>query len=451
MLNPSMKAAIKYGLALILAMFCSMSLGWSKTSWSMLTVTVLATLEIYGYWAQKSRNRLYGTVIGTAVAFLIIGLFAQDRVMFIASLTAFLWVCVYYQSHRSLGYMFNIAITVCLIISSSVSADSASVINTAILRMQDTVLGVVVFSLVYRLVWPTSTDEAYIKRAQTGLADLQTLSTLLKADKPDFEEISKLNASVKKTSNGLKELLSLPVEDSDFLSRHRERLVELSTVVDNASKIVDQASSGEMTNVSELDLQVLDELTEKVRGFLESKGDVPLHHINKRSLSALPKMSLPKEKRIFFANIAACVTVTAFALWIYMPVPNGVLFPTLASVLAANILAIPGKAVKYIMLFYTIIAAFLLLQYIFIMPALTEVWQILALYFCNAVLLWRLCDILKMSPLKALAGNILVNIPASAVELVPSFNIQGPLNMIVMLFMSLLLIEFYSKVFSIKA
>ncbi|GAL21162.1 hypothetical protein JCM19235_437 [Vibrio maritimus] len=44
-----------------------------------------------------------------------------------------------------------------------------------------------------------------------------------------------------------------------------------------------------------------------------------------------------------------------------------------------------------------------------------------------------------------------MNIPASAVELVPSFNIQGPLNMIVMLFMSLLLIEFYSKIFSTKA
>lgn len=451
MLNPSMKAAIKYGIALVIAMFCSMWLGWSKTSWSMLTVTVLATLEVYGYWAQKSRNRLYGTVIGTAVAFLIVGLFAQDRVMFIASLTAFLWVCVYYQSHRTLGYMFNIAITVCLIISSSVSADSASVINTAILRMQDTILGVAVFSLVYRLVWPTTTDEAYVKRARAGLTDLQMLSTLLKADIPDFEEVTKLTARVRNTSIGLKELLSLPVEDSDFLSRHRERLVELSTVVDNASKIVEQVSSGETTNISEFDLQVLDELTEKVRDFLENDGGASMHHVNKRSLSALPLMSLPKEKRVFFANIAACVTVTAFGLWIYMPVPNGVLFPTLAGVLAANILTIPGKAVKYIMLFYTIVASFLLLQYTFIMPAMTEAWQILALYFCNAVLLWRLCDILKVSPLKALAGNILVNIPASVVEAVPSYNIESPLNMIVMLFMSLLLIEFYSKVFAIKA
>ncbi|GAL13516.1 hypothetical protein JCM19233_4521 [Vibrio astriarenae] len=44
-----------------------------------------------------------------------------------------------------------------------------------------------------------------------------------------------------------------------------------------------------------------------------------------------------------------------------------------------------------------------------------------------------------------------MNIPASAVGLVPSYDVQGPLNMILLLFMSLLLIEFYAKVFSIKA
>ncbi|QIA64875.1 hypothetical protein GT360_15020 [Vibrio astriarenae] len=451
MLNPSMKAAIKYGLALILAMFCSMWLGWSKTSWSMLTVTVLATLEIYGYWAQKSRNRLYGTVLGTAVAFLLIGLFAQERVMFIASITAFLWICVYYQSHRTLGYMFNIAITVCLIVSSSISAESASVINTAILRMQQTMLGIVVFSFVYKFVWPTSTDEAYIDEAQAGMKELQELSIELKKEALDVERVSDLAGKLKKHADNVKTLLSLPVEYSDFLSHHRERVVALVAAIDNASKIASQLCSDKNQKISRLDMEVFDELVEEVRSFVESRGSVQLHHINKGSLSSLSRMSLPREKRLYFANIAACVTVSAFMLWIYMPVPNGVLFPTLAGVLAANVLTIPGKAVKYIMLFYAITASFLLLQYVFVMPELTEAWQILLLYFCNAVLLWRLCDYLKLSPLKALAGNILVNIPASAVGLVPSYDVQGPLNMILLLFMSLLLIEFYAKVFSIKA
>lgn len=226
---------------------------------------------------------------------------------------------------------------------------------------------------------------------------LQELSIEFKKEQFDSEKVGHLAEKLKKHADSVKTLLSLPVEYSDFLSHHRERVVALVAAIDNASKIANQLCSAENQKVSHLDVEVFDELVEEVKSFVESRGSVRLHHINKGSLSSLSRMSLPREKRLYFANIAACVTVSAFMLWIYMPVPNGVLFPTLAGVLAANVLTIPGKAVKYIMLFYAITASFLLLQYVFVMPELTEAWQILLLYFCNAVLLWRLCDYLKLS------------------------------------------------------
>ncbi|SHH24424.1 FUSC family protein [Ferrimonas marina] len=451
MLNHSMKGAIKYGLALIITMMLSMWLGWSKTSWSMLTVTVLAVLDTYGYSAKKGHDRLLGTVIGTAVAFLMIGLFVQQRALFIASMTAFMWVCVYFQSHRRWAYTSNLAITVCVIIGSSISADSVSVISTAIIRMEETVLGVVVFSVVYRLVWPSLTDEAYFSKLQSELNDLQSLSALLKKGEHDSDEIAKLLSRVKKSADSLKELLSLPVEPNEYLFQHRKKLHSLTALIDDAIKIADQEASRHGSMVNSFYLGVLDELLEELARFVESRGETDITKSKDAKLAALPAMLLPKEKRLYFANLAACVMLTTFVLWIIMPVPMGVLFPTFAGIFAANVMAIPGKAVKYIMLIYVGIAAVLILQFVFIMPAMTEAWQILALYFVNAVFLFGMCDFLKVGALKALAGNVLVNVPSSAVEPVPSYNILSPLNLLVVLCLSLLIIEFYAKVFSIKA
>ncbi|MCL1143815.1 FUSC family protein [Shewanella gaetbuli] len=454
MLNSSMKEAIKFGLALILTMLISMWLGWAKTSWSMLTVMVLATTDTYGYSALKGRNRLYGTAIGSAVAFILIALFSQDRVLFIASLGMFLWFCVYMSSHKKRGYMYNIAITVCLIISSALATDSATVFNTAILRMQDTFLGIICFSLVYRLVWPKKTESAYMSTASGMQSTLVKVKGIVEKCQPmSADDIASINDdinSLKQDVNKLNELLTLPYGDSVLFRSYRNN-VELQ------AKLLNEAVSVSEQAVINLDNQNKHKLISKLNELLsdienvsftshttESKGFFTGHVYDAESYS------IPKDKRINFANIALSVLVTAFAMWIYMPIPGGALFPTLAAVLAANVMTIPGKAVKHIMLVYVVIALILLLQFVFIMPKLTEAWQLFLLYFTNAVVIWRGCDVLNLSPLKALAGNILVNIPGGATELTPSYNILGPLTMIVLLMLALMIIEFYSRLFTAR-
>ncbi|MCV5889314.1 FUSC family protein, partial [Escherichia coli] len=46
--------------------------------------------------------------------------------------------------------------------------DNQATFHFAVLRMQETILGVITFSVVYRLVWPINTEQNFVQRFETS-------------------------------------------------------------------------------------------------------------------------------------------------------------------------------------------------------------------------------------------------------------------------------------------
>ncbi|MCV5902370.1 hypothetical protein OFN63_40360, partial [Escherichia coli] len=73
--------------------------------------------------------------------------------------------------------------------------------------------------------------------------------------------------------------------------------------------------------------------------------------------------------------------VTSLLIWIYLPVPGGFIFPMLAGVFSSIVPTMPPSIIKDA--FFGVIGTgtVILLQYIFIMPMMTELWQLGLFYF----------------------------------------------------------------------
>ncbi|NMU76265.1 FUSC family protein, partial [Vibrio parahaemolyticus] len=122
----------------------------------------------FAHSINKGHNRLLGTLLGIGYAFFLITTFSQDRFLFLTFFTLFLGACIFMSSDEKYGYVFSIGFAVCSIIACMGGFDSQATFHFAVLRMQETILGVITFSFVYRLVWPVSTEQNFIQRFETS-------------------------------------------------------------------------------------------------------------------------------------------------------------------------------------------------------------------------------------------------------------------------------------------
>ncbi|GAM74066.1 hypothetical protein JCM19241_5262 [Vibrio ishigakensis] len=88
-------------------------------------------------------------------------MFSQQRFLFIFFFTLFMALSLYMSSNEKHGYIFSIGFVVCVIVSCMGSFDSEMTFHFAVLRFQETLLGVLVFSYVFRLLWPMNTEKVF--------------------------------------------------------------------------------------------------------------------------------------------------------------------------------------------------------------------------------------------------------------------------------------------------
>ncbi|QIR15599.1 hypothetical protein [Shewanella aestuarii] len=138
-------------------------------------------------------------------------------------------------------------------------------------------------------------------------------------------------------------------------------------------------------------------------------------------------------------------SATGLILWIYVPINEGIMFPLLAAILPITIITMPKGLLKHVVLTTLILSAFYMLQFIFIMPYFTELWQLVAFYFINIFALWKICSAPQRALYKVLGGNYLVMFTMGALHLTPTYTIDTSLNMLIQLFVILGIIYFFEK------
>lgn len=152
------KVAFKIALAMVITYAVALSMGWNNPHWAGFSVAFCA-LATGGESLHKGLLRIAGTFVAFFVTLALIALFPQDRWLFFGALSLYLAFCNYMMGGTSRWYFWNIAAAGVPMLAFSGGPEAVNAFDIVVLRAQMTVLGIVVYSLVSALLWPSSTGD----------------------------------------------------------------------------------------------------------------------------------------------------------------------------------------------------------------------------------------------------------------------------------------------------
>ena len=172
-LSRTTQEALKTALAMTIAYGVGLYMNWDRPYWAGFAVAFIS-LDTVGQSLNKGAMRFAGTIVGAVVALTLVGLFAQHRWLFILFASLWLGLCTYMNMGSKNQYAWFVAGFVSLIIAIDGGPDPANVFSTAMLRMQQTCLGIVVYGLVSTLLWPKNSQDS-LENTALELVDSQQL------------------------------------------------------------------------------------------------------------------------------------------------------------------------------------------------------------------------------------------------------------------------------------
>lgn len=164
-----LKEATKTGLAFALVFGIAMQAGWMNPYWAGWAVAVIA-LPTAGESLRKGTLRVVGTIPGCIAALVIHALAPQERWIFMLLTCSWMFFTTYLMVSRPKdSYLWTMAGYVCLVILLSDLDSSANMFESAVFRTVETVMGVVVYTLIAVFLWP-QTNLGAIKKSSAELA-----------------------------------------------------------------------------------------------------------------------------------------------------------------------------------------------------------------------------------------------------------------------------------------
>lgn len=147
---------VKSLLAFYITGWLAMRLALPQPSTAMLTTIIVANRQT-GMVLAKSFYRAIGTLVGALGGFLIVAFFPQERLLFLSALSLWIGVCAggatLYRNFKS--YAFVLAGYTAAIVALPAINNPLDVFNSAIWRLSEVLLGVVVSGVVSDLVFPS--------------------------------------------------------------------------------------------------------------------------------------------------------------------------------------------------------------------------------------------------------------------------------------------------------
>jgi uncharacterized membrane protein YccC len=155
MINLSGKAkeAIKTALAMTIVYGIALYMDWDKPYWAGFAVAFisLATIE---QSLNKGFMRMLGTLVAGTVALTLIALFPQQRWCFMVMLSIYVGLCTYMMTGKKMPYFYQVSAFVCVIICFDGGVNSPNAFETAIVRIQETGMGIFVYVMISVFLWP---------------------------------------------------------------------------------------------------------------------------------------------------------------------------------------------------------------------------------------------------------------------------------------------------------
>jgi uncharacterized membrane protein YccC len=150
----------KTALAIVISYGIALAMDWGNPYWAAFAVAFVS-LSTAGQSFNKAAMRMFGTLVGIVAALSLIALFPQQRWLFILAVSVYVGVCTYLMTGPKKQYFWNVSGFVCVLLCMSAGPDPVNAFDTAVLRAQETGLGILVYSLVTSLLWPVSSRKDF--------------------------------------------------------------------------------------------------------------------------------------------------------------------------------------------------------------------------------------------------------------------------------------------------
>ncbi|MDZ3995826.1 FUSC family protein [Pseudomonas sp. Teo4] len=170
----AIKFAIKTLLGGGLALWLAMRWGLEQPSWALMTAFIVAQ-PLSGMVVQKGLARLAGTLVGTVMSVVFMGLFAQTPWLFLITLALWLALCTAAstQLRSAWAYSFVLAGYTVAIIALPAVNHPLQVFDQAVARCTEICLGICCATATSALLWPMRVEQQLAGQArhawQTGL------------------------------------------------------------------------------------------------------------------------------------------------------------------------------------------------------------------------------------------------------------------------------------------
>jgi uncharacterized membrane protein YccC len=207
-LSHDIRESIKTALAMTVAYGIGLQMGWDRPYWAGFAVAFVS-LGTVGLSMNKATLRMLGTVLGATVALTLIGLFAQQRWLFMLFLSLWFALCTYMNTGNRHQYFWFVAGFVSLIIAADGGPYSDSAFAIAMLRLQQTGLGILVYSIVALFLWPNSSQKGLETAAKSDAATRQKLFSASLHLLEDAEQIEAVKAARSEEITGLAQIAQL--------------------------------------------------------------------------------------------------------------------------------------------------------------------------------------------------------------------------------------------------
>ena len=217
--NDRVKSALKTALAMVLAYGLALSFGWDKPMWAGFAVAFIS-LSTTGLTVNKGLLRFLGTMSGILCSLLILMLLTNNRWQLITGLSLIVGFCTYMSGGANRQYFWRVTGFVATIItfySIAYDLNDIKTFNLAMLRVQETVLGIVTYTMVTVILWPKSSYRELQDETRQLVAaqnNLQAAYYRLLSEPVSTSEIEVLRKTELDALNRFGELLEGAVSDS---------------------------------------------------------------------------------------------------------------------------------------------------------------------------------------------------------------------------------------------
>ena len=425
-------------LSIALCIYISLLLGWEKANWSVMVVVVLAGSETYSHSLLKAKLRVLGTIIGSGVAVLLISLFSQQPLHFFCGFSLFLSGCIYMSTHHKSGHMWSTALIVTTLVTSVGHFDDITSFELVALRIQETLLGVVIYSLVNKVIFASNTERNFY-----SIAD-EVKKMACWDDEPFYSKEKAINSGIYK----LNELISHPIQGSYLLARERKYWHNMIAALKQYSTLRSMNRIEDEALIQDGKAVLLKAFSDPKRSHESLISWLIKSDLSNDSYGIYPCYDVPLKGRLIYVIQTLLIFTTCILSWRYLDVPGGNLFPMIGVIYSVILVRNPISGARLSIKTLSIFGLLFTLEYVFVLPALDSVYDLIVFYSINILFIMFIAHHWPSLVSIVMGCNFLFLLTKDALRSTPIYDITGPISVYLVSFIVLVVIYTWGRLFS---